>query len=411
MIEKGLTFLEKRLKFDVRYTFQSGTWLFSAHVVGIIAILLTSYVFANFLSPEIYGRYKYILSIGSLLTALSLTGAGTTISQAAARNISGFFSFMRRKSLYYGLPIFVLSTVGALYYYVHGNNSLALGLLIIAILQPFLNNSSLVFSYLLGNQQFKLNTIAQILSTIFVTFIIIVSVLLTKNVTALLISYFLANIFSGYVVEYFYAPRKETIADKETVQSLLRYTEHSSVQNIISIISNQLDKILIFQNLGATQLAIYTFATALPDQYKGITKNIEVMLLPRFSQQTDKSLRAGLVYKSVIYFLFLLLCLVAYVLISPYIFKVLYPQYEASIFLSQVYVIGIVFGISGIPLTALKAQMSNKKLYHFNILTSAVQIASLIILLPLYGLMGAAITRILYRAFLCVYAYYLYYKA
>ena len=333
-----------------------------------------------------------------------------TISQAAARNITGFFLFMRKKSLYYGLPIFTLSIVGALYYHVHGNNSLALGLLIIATLQPFFNNSSLIFSYLLGNQRFKINTIVQILSTTFITFVTVLSVLLTENVAVLLISYFLANIFSGYLVEYFYTPRREEVTDKEAAGALLRYTEHSSLQNIISIISNQLDKVLIFQNLGATELAIYTFATALPDQYKGVTKNIEVMLLPRFSQQTDKSLRAGLVYKSVIYFFFLLLCLAVYAFLSPYIFKILYPQYEASVFLSQIYAVGIIFGIGGIPLTALKTQMSNRKLYRFNILTSAVQIISLIALLPLYGLIGAAIARIIYRAFVCIYAYYLYYK-
>ncbi len=411
MIERSLAFLEKRLKFDIRYIFKSGTWLILAHLIGIVAILLTSYAFANLLSPETYGQYKYIISIGSLLTALSLTSASTTISQAAARNITGFFSFIKRRSFYYGLPIFTLSMAGAVYYYLHDNTSLALGLLIIGILQPFLNNSSLIFSYLLGKQQFKRNTLVQILNTVFVTSTIIISVLYTKNVAVLLVVYFLANIISGYVIEYFYAPRNEVITDLKAATSLFRYTKHSSVQNIVSIVSNQLDKILIFQNLGAAELAIYTFATALPDQYKGITKNIEAMLLPRFSQQTNRSLKAGLLNKSIIYFFFLLLCLIAYIFISPYIFKVLYPQYEASVFLSQIYVIGIVFGISGIPLTALKTQMSNKKLYHFNILTSAVQIASLIILLPLYGLMGAAIARILYRGFLCIYAYYLYYRA
>lgn len=410
MVEKIFDLLQKKIKIDVRYTFHSGFWLISVHLIGIVAILLTSYAFANLLSPETYGQYKYIISIGALLTALSLTSASTAISQAAARNVTGFFAFIKRKSFYYGLSIFALSMVGALYYYINGNTSLALGLLIIGILQPFFNNSSLIFSYLLGKQQFKRNAFVQILNTIFVTSAIIISILFTKNVAVLLVVYFLANTVSGYLIAYFYAPRNEVITDTESAQSLFRYTKHGSLQNIVSIVSNQLDKILIFQNLGAAELAIYTFATALPDQYKGITKNIEAMLLPRFSQYTDRSLRAGLLNKSIIYFLFLLLCLIAYVFISPYIFKILYPQYEASVFLSQIYVIGIIFGISGIPLTALKTQMSNTKLYHFNILTSLVQVISLIALLPLFGLLGAVIARIIYRAFVCVYAYYLYNK-
>ena len=190
MVEKIFDLLQKKIKIDVRYTFHSGFWLISAHLIGIVAILLTSYAFANLLSPETYGQYKYIISIGALLTALSLSSASTAISQAAARNVTGFFALIKRKSFYYGLSIFVLSMVGALYYYLNGNTSLALGLLIIGILQPFFNNSSLIFSYLLGKQQFKRNAFVQILNTIFVTSAIIISILFTKNVAVLLVVYF-----------------------------------------------------------------------------------------------------------------------------------------------------------------------------------------------------------------------------
>ena len=52
MLEKSLTFLEKRLKIDVGYTLRGGSWLISGHAVGVLAALLTSYIFANFLSPD-----------------------------------------------------------------------------------------------------------------------------------------------------------------------------------------------------------------------------------------------------------------------------------------------------------------------------------------------------------------------
>jgi hypothetical protein len=113
--------------------------------------------------------------------------------------------------------------------------------------------------------------------------------------------------------------------------------------------------------------------------------------------------------KSVIYFLFLVACATLYTLIAPYIFAVLFPLYEESVFLSQIYVWGIIFGIGGIPLSALKSNMDSKSLYWFNLSGSVFQILSVVTLFYVLGLFGVVIARILYRAFMCIAAYTLIY--
>ena len=166
---------------------------------------------------------------------------------------------------------------------------------------------------------------------------------------------------------------------------------------------------LIFQTLGAKELAVYVFATAIPDQYKGITKTIDSLLLPRFAKQKPSLIKESIWKKSIIYFVFLTFFAAIYYFAAPYIFTLLYPAYAESVFLSQIYVLGIVFVFGSIPFSAMKAEMNNKILYTYKFVFAVFQILSLIILMNFYGLLGAVVARILHRAFVCVYGYYLYF--
>ncbi len=410
-IEKFTSKLSRILKVDIRYAATNGTWLLSAHAVSIVSILVTSYIFANYVPAVVYGQYKYLLTVGILLTAFSFTGAGTAITQAAAKEVAGFFGRMRKINFRYSHIITRLAASASIYYLLQGNSELAAGLALIAVFQPLFNNSMLIFPYLQGTQQFRINTFTQIVKTVFVAIVMIISVFLTDAVLILLASYFIANIIANYTAHYLFAPQDtEEISDPVTTASILRYGKHSSIQNIVSGISNQLDKILIFQNLGAIDLATYAFATALPDQFKSLTVAIETLLLPRFSTQSNASVKSGMFRKTVIYFVLLVVCVGSYMLVAPYIFQFLYPEYERATFLSQIYALGILTGIGGVPLTALRSQLSSRKLYQFNIFTSGIQVISLLILLPKLGLLGAVIARIIYRTSVCVSAFYLYYK-
>jgi O-antigen/teichoic acid export membrane protein len=411
MKDRALTYVEKRLKFDSHFTFHGGFWLMMGHLVAIVSTLITSYVFANYVAPETYGQYKYIISLGIFISAFSLTGTATAITQAAAKNVIGFYSYIKKINLHYSLFISLIAIIGAIYYYLNGNAALTVGLILIAVLQPLFNNSSLFYSYLQGKEQFRYGTSAHAIKALFTTIVIVTSALLTQNVTILLVCYFLSFIIINYALQWFFVKKSsETIEDTAQFRTLLSYTKHTSIQNIVSGISNQLDKILVFQNLGAVELAVYTFATALPDQYKGITKAVDTMLLPRFSKHSPESVKAKIIHKSLIYFLFLLFAVVVYILAAPYIFYFLFPQYMESLFLSQVYVISMLSGIGSIPIAGIKAQMSNSKLYRFNLLTSIFQILILLVLLPVLGLIGAILARVLYRFTLCGYAYWLYLK-
>ena len=394
--------LGAKIKIDTRYVFHGGGWLMLGYVATVITVLTTSYVFANYIDPSIYGQYKYLLSVGIMISSFSLTGIGIAVVQAVAKDVPGFYRFALVKSFKYGLITSAIALIGAIYYFIAGNNLLAIGLFVIAFLQPLMNSLNLVFAYFNGAQQFKVNTKMHTFKTVIVSVALIASAYYTEDVLIILTTYFISHIITNFLINYF--AKIDLSQQEETVETkkLFGYAKHTSLQNIISGISGQLDKVIVFQNMGAVELATYTFATAMPDQYKSITKSVESLLLPRFSQQSQSSVRQNMLRKSIIYFFFLVLCAVFYTIIAPYLFAILFPLYEESVFLSQIYVWGIVFGVGGIPLSALKAKMDNKNLYWFNLSGSIFQVLSVVTLFYFLGLIGVVLARILYRAFVCI---------
>ncbi len=402
--------LGSKLKIDTRYVFNGGSWLMLGYIATFVTVLATSYVFANFIDPDIYGQYKYLLSVGMMISAFSLSGIGIAVIQAAAKDVKGFYRFALVKSFQYGLITTAVALTGSVYYFFAGNNLLAIGLLIIALLQPLMNSLNLVFSYLNGAQKFKETTKMHTFKTLVVSIALIASAFYTEDVLIILTAYFVSNIVSNLIINYF--AKIDLSKQEETLKTekLFGYAKHTSFQNIISGISGQLDKIIVFQNMGAVELATYTFATALPDQYKSITKSVESLLLPRFSQHSQASVQQNMLRKSIFYFFFLVVCATVYALIAPYLFAILFPLYQESIFLSQIYVWGIIFGVGGIPLSALRSNMDNNGLYWFNLSTSIFQVFAVITLFYFLGLLGVVISRVLYRAFVCVMSFILAYS-
>ncbi|MCB9816286.1 oligosaccharide flippase family protein [Candidatus Nomurabacteria bacterium] len=409
MLNKIETFLSDKFKFDAKYTLRGGFWLLFGHLFTILAVLSTSYAFANYLDPLVYGNYRYLVTGSVIISLFSLSGLGSAITQATAKNLLGFFGQAIQLSTKYGLITSVVGLIGAAYYFFNGNELLAIGMVLIAIFQPFINTTTLIFPYFFGKQQFNVSTHWHAFKTLVTTVSIVSATLFTDSVLIIFLSFLLSNLLANTVVYHLNKPKKEDIIDKETSERFISYAKHTSYQNILLGFAGQLDKILVFQFLGAKELAIYAFATALPDQYKGITKTIDSLILPRFSNRKLNSIRSTILHKSLIYFSFLAVCALAYYLAAPLIFAVLYPSYSESVLLSQIYVLGIMTGIGSIPINALKAQLKNRLLYKFQVTSAIFQISSLLLLLPFYGMIGLVTARVVHRIFVCVISYALFF--
>lgn len=402
--------LSKKLEFDFDYALKGGSWIVLGHIFSVLAILATSYFFANFLDPHLYGNYRYLISASVILSLFSLSGIDTAIIQAVAKNVSGYFIYALRLSLKFGILTSIVAFGTATYYYAQDNNLLAIGFLIIGILQPVVSTSNLIHSYFYGKQSFNLSVGWHVLRTILTTASIVITLLLTNNVLLILLSFFASNLVANLIP---YTRHRELLSDsgdKTSFKKFTNYAKHTSLQNIIIGMANQLDKVLIFQILGAVELATYVFATAIPDQYKGITKAVDSLLLPRFSKYNFGLIKKTIWKKTILYLVFLLIGAIIYIVAAPFIFSILYPTYSDAVTLSQIYALSIIFGFGSIPFTAMKAKMDNGVLYEYKLILAIFQIVSLVSLLNLFGIIGAIFARIIYRAFVCAYGYYLFFN-
>src|SRR3989344_8979317 len=78
-------------KTDLSYVAKGGFWLGIASTISSASGLVLVYFFANYLEPETYGTYRYILSVYGLLTIASLGGISTAVTRSVAKGSEGDF--------------------------------------------------------------------------------------------------------------------------------------------------------------------------------------------------------------------------------------------------------------------------------------------------------------------------------
>src|SRR3989344_1043788 len=76
-------------KADMVYVAKGNSWQMFGQIVTSLLSLSLIFVFANFLSKETYGTYRYILSLAGILNIFTLTGMNQSVSQAVANGKDG----------------------------------------------------------------------------------------------------------------------------------------------------------------------------------------------------------------------------------------------------------------------------------------------------------------------------------
>jgi len=386
-----LRWSEKYTKTDMVYLTQGGFWLNLATVIGSFSSLALVYVFGNYLSPEIYGNYRYILSVYGLLTVITLTGFNAAVTRSVAKDNEG--------DMVRGLKIQILSSLfgsmvafgASSYYLINSNITLATGLMIIGLVLPLMEPLDIYNSLLNGRRLFKISSLVSIAVQILVTIILITTVLLGGHIIPLLLAYFIS--YTGLRLLFFIIIKRTYQKNHQTSPDLIKTGFNFSVINILSNISGQIDKIILFQLAGAKELAMFSFAIAPAEQLKGLFKNLSSLLLPKFTTRNEKDLRKNLNKKVMLVGISALLISLAYIIFAPFLIKLFLPKYTDIILMSQIFSLSLV-GVMVIPInSAMNSIPKIKALYVSNILSPVVNIIMVITLIPLFGLWGAILAR------------------
>jgi O-antigen/teichoic acid export membrane protein len=389
---------EKWTKTDMIYLAKGGFWLTIGQGVSSVSVFLLAIAFANLLPPEIYGNYKYILSIVALLAIPTLSGINTAIVQSVARGYEGSVISAFKTKVRWGLLGGLASIALAGYYYFNDNNTLAISFLIASVFIPFMDSFLVYDSYLNGKKDFKRKSTNDIVVRIISTIIMVGVIFFSSNIFLIIGSYFASH--TALRAIFFKVTFWRNKLNERKDESMIPYGKHLSLMGVMNTISANIDKMLIFHYLGATELAVYSIAIAPIDQVKLVIKNISILSLPKFSHLKTNDIIKGLKQKLIKMSLILLVVSAVYIFIAPWLYSTFFPQYLGSIFYSQIFAISLVFvGPTAILSSLLKAKQKKRILYRYNIFKPMVKISLLFILLGLFGLLGLVMAMVITNVF------------
>jgi O-antigen/teichoic acid export membrane protein len=195
----------------------------------------------------------------------------------------------------------------------------------------------------------------------------------------------------------------------EIANQYINYAKSTSIRNIISSVSNRLDTVLIFTQLGAAELALYTIATIIPEQIKASFKNLASLLLPKYARHENITvLRRSVPKRSAQLFLLLFAVTVLYIIAAPYLYQLLFPKYQDAVLLSQISALAFPTFILYIPYSILQSRLAESELHKITLYSSIFQVITIFGFIFFFGLLGAIIARLLYRVIfmLTVYGYF-----
>ncbi len=391
-----LRWLEPYTKTDMVYVVRGGFWLSVGQAAASFSAFFAAVAYANVLSPELYGTYKFIISLAGILAAFTLPGINSTITRAVAIGKSG--------SVFSGTTVrFLGSLVGLLatcciaaYYYYNGNNTLALATLVLAVFLPFFDTFNVVGAYFHGKQDFRRDALYSNFIRIAAVLILIGGVFLTQNLFILLGLYFGSYSILRIIV-FAFVLRREKIHEESDPEAI-PYGIHLSAMNILNLVAAQIDKVLIFHYLGAIEVAIYSIATALPEHLKSFVRNAATLAAPKYSKLTEEEARQSLPNlwrKMIIFTTLLLLGVGSYIILAPAFFRIVFPDYLAAIPYSQVYALAVLTGVMVLPVSLIQYQQRTREMYILNIVNYTIQIGALAAFIPLWGIWGAVCARLL----------------
>jgi O-antigen/teichoic acid export membrane protein len=289
------------------------------------------------------------------------------------------------------VPI-IVSTVISTYYFLNENFVLGSGFLLIGIFVPLNNTLNTYGAFLQGKKDFRANYLYGLgwnlpfyAVMIFASFFFkIALVLLFANLISQAIGLFI--VYKRTLRVY----KPDTLVDR----SAISYGKHLSAMGWFGAIVTQIDMVFAFHYLGAVDLAIYSFATAIPERLSSLLKFLPSAALPKLSEKSPDEVRSALGKRVWIVIFGAAVLTVVYIVFAPFIFHYLFPTYEAAIKYSQIYAFMIIASISGLFSTALTAQGNIRGLYFFNIGSSVIQLIIQLVGAAFFGLIGLVFAKL-----------------
>ena len=379
-----LRWSQKYTETDMVYLAKNSFWWIFGNSWALLLSLLTMVAFSHWVSKEVFGSYQYVLSVVSVIAIFTIPGIDTALIRAIAKRREGMLLLCAKEKFKWSLVGTFVSLSISFWYFVHHNSILGISFFIASLFFFFPRIGNLFDAFWTGKKRFDIGNKYLTIINLLEAVILIPVIIFTKNLILIILAYFVSR--SLFRMFFLWLTIKQT-KNKQTDKETLSFGKHLTLMQSIGLFANQLDKIILWQFLGPSMLAIYAFAQLPLDKAKAAIP-ISQLALPKLSEKNIKEIKRSILKKFYKLFFFSALLTAAFILTAPFIYKILFPKYQASVPYFQGLSLTLIFLPFSILGTSLIANMRQKELYFNAIIIPIFKISLFLILIPLYGIWG-----------------------
>ncbi len=392
-----LGLIQKHTKTDMVYLARNSFWTTATRISGALLSFVLAVCFANLLPESVFGNYKFILSLAAVASAFSLTGLHLAIIRDVARGTVGLLRTSFFVQLKWSVGVLVASLSMAGYYAFAGNMELASACLLMGIFLPITAAAKMYSPFLEGKKDYTRLSQYSIATTVAYTATLITAIFLTHNLLILIFLYFASQAICSLI--FFLISLKFDPINSAHPHKTVKFGKDLSFLNILSTLAGQLDKILVYHYLGAAQLATYALSQVPVGQVSSGLKQFAQLAYPKYSSKPLPEIRSAIYHKMLLFSLPIVVTVVAYIILAPFVFKVFFPKYLDAVLYSQVAMLSVLFLPKKLLAFAILAHARRKTIYLISVPSSCTKIILLLILLPKFGIWGAISTEIIMNIF------------
>ncbi len=392
-VKYQLSRLSKALKVDISYVAKNTFWLNASSVISSIFTLILGVAMANILSQETFGNYRYVLALTAIISAFCLSGLNLAVVRDVAKGVTGLVREGFYIQLKWGVFPFIISLVLCAYYLFRGNQDLGFSILLIGIFIPILSSTHIYSSFLEGKRDYRRVGLYTIITTVIYTGSLFFVINHSSYLPLIILTYFASQAACS---SFFYrTTSRRDVGTPEHTAATFSLGKHLSAMNVLSAVAGQLDKLLIFQHLGAAQLAIYAVSQIPVANIRAVFKQMAQVSYPKYSSKSIVEIHASIYHKMTLFSIPIAIVVVAYIVMAQYIFNLFFPKYIEAVLYSQITILSLLFFQKKLIAYAILAVAEKRDMYVMSIWSSVFKVALLVIFLPLYGIWGAIYAEII----------------
>lgn len=388
----SLAFLQK-----YKSILKNTIYVYVLYVLQRVSGLATVYVLVRTLDQELFGNYQFILSVVSILTIFALPGLNNAVMQSVARGYKGTFGASIKPSFLFSLAgSLILIAIGT-WHLIYGGDDLYIAFYLSAFLFPFAHSLKNWKAVIAGEEKFlSLLKIEGLFSIL--TAVMIIGISLAKPgfiIWPLIIVLAVPSIQNIFYTIY---TVKKIGSSAPVEEGSITYGIKTTVYSSFNIVANNIDKLLIFFFISPTSLALFFVAERMAELTKSIVQNIAAVLAPHFAKMETYTDRLDKVLSIFTFGLGAGIVVFAFILL-PLIMEILFGEtYSDAIPYAQALLCSVAIGNhASLRNRFVSSKLDEKSNRDITITMSLIRIIASIILVPLYGIIGAIISTFIYR--------------